>query len=105
MVIKDPPANALSSATGVYQSLAKTSPPAGVQAFHQVCALMPEVRKRTLPSARATFMPLVWGEEATRRSHGPGLLSGLSGCTRNLEAVPVRKVTLSVPFPPANTAE
>src|SRR5947209_13612652 len=83
-----------------YQSLPRTSPPAGVQAAHQVVALTPDPRKRTLPSPRATLMPAVWGEEATALSHGPGLLRGFMGCTRNIEAVPVLKTVPSMPLPP-----
>src|SRR5262249_34349095 len=53
----------------------------------------------------AAFMPAVCGEEATRRSHGPGLLRKGIGCTRNLEAVPLRQMMPSLPLPPPNTAE
>src|SRR5207244_12254827 len=80
----------------VYQSLLSTSPPAGVKAAAQVAAFMPADRLRTLPSARATCMAL-WGVEARRRSHGPGFWRKFAGRTRNLEAVPVRKMTPSRP--------
>src|ERR1700694_2940109 len=80
-----------------FQSEGSTSPPAGVQAAHQVAGLMLRVRKRTLPSARAVFIPPVWEELATRRSHGPGLAVGCAGCTRNIEAVSVRNTVPSIP--------
>ena len=44
-----------------YQSLPRTSPPAGVIADHQVVPLTPGATERTLPSPRPTLMLPVWG--------------------------------------------
>jgi hypothetical protein len=58
------------SASTRYQSFPRASPPEGVQAAHQVSALMPEETLLTLPSARQTLMPPEYGVEARRGLQG-----------------------------------
>src|SRR5207244_3255057 len=56
----------------LYQFEPSTSPPRGVTAAHHVASEVPTDSSRTLPSARATFMPALCGVEARVGSQSVG---------------------------------
>jgi hypothetical protein len=69
-----------------HQSLGSTSPPAGVQAAHQVWPLIDSEIKRTLASTMQTLMFPEWGLDARVGSQLPR--NGL-GRTKNLDDGPM----------------